>query len=87
MLLVCKPNVISAIVNLYRPDIREIHRILSRAMKDMGVDDWLINTMSQLFDLYRKGYASQVYPAVEEVIGRNPKSFSQFAKDYSQAFN
>jgi len=55
-------------------------------MKDMGVDDWLINTMSQLFDLYRKGYASQVYPAVEEVIGRNPKSFSQFAKDYAQAF-
>ena len=56
------------------------------AMKDMGVDDWLVGTMLQLFDLYRRGYASQVTSAVEEIIGRKPISFSQFAKDYAQAF-
>jgi hypothetical protein len=55
-------------------------------MKDMGVDDWLVSTMLQLFDLYRRGYASQVTSAVEEIIGRKPISFSQFAKDYAQAF-
>jgi hypothetical protein len=60
--------------------------VIRRAIKDMGVDDWLVTTMSQLFDLYRKGYASQVSSTVEEVIGRKPISFSQFAKDYSQAF-
>jgi hypothetical protein len=54
-------------------------------MKDMGMDDWLVTTMSQLFDLYRKAYASQVSSTVE-VIGRKPISFSQFAKDYAQAF-
>ena len=41
-------------------------------MKDMGWDDWLINTTLQLFDLYRKGYASQVSSTIEEVLGRNP---------------
>jgi len=55
-------------------------------MKDMGWDDWLINTTLQLFDLYRKGYASQVSSTVEEILGRNPISFSQFAKDYAWAF-
>jgi hypothetical protein len=39
-----------------------------------------------LFDLYRKGYASQVSSTIGEVIGRKPISFSQFAKDYDQAF-
>jgi len=55
-------------------------------MKQMGWDDWLINTTLQLFDLYRKGYASQVSSTVEEILGRNPISFSQFAKDYAWAF-
>jgi uncharacterized protein YbjT (DUF2867 family) len=55
-------------------------------MKDMGWGDWLINTTLQLFDLYRKGYASQVSSAVEEVLARKPISFPQFAKDYASAF-
>lgn len=55
-------------------------------MKDMGWDDWLINTTLQLFDLYRKGYASQVSSTIEELLGRKPISFPQFAKDYAQAF-
>lgn len=55
-------------------------------MKEMGWDDWLINTTLQLFDLYRKGYASQVSSTVEEILVRNPISFSQFAKDYAWAF-
>lgn len=61
-------------------------RILRLGMKDMGWDDWLINTTLQLFDLYRKGYASQVYSTIEEILGRKPRSFPQFAKDYAQAF-
>jgi hypothetical protein len=55
-------------------------------MKDMGWDDWLINTTLQLFDLYRKGYASEVSSTIEEVLGRNPISFSQFVKDHAWAF-
>jgi uncharacterized protein YbjT (DUF2867 family) len=55
-------------------------------LKAMGWDDWLVNTTLQLFDLYRKGYASRVSSEVEEILGRRPTSFTQFAKDYAQAF-
>jgi uncharacterized protein YbjT (DUF2867 family) len=56
------------------------------AMKEMGMSDWLINTISELHDYFRKGNASQVSSAVEDVTGKKPISFSQFAKDYAEAF-
>lgn len=56
------------------------------AMKEMGMDDWLINTISELANYFKKGYASQVSSAVEEVTGKKPLSFSQFANDYAQLF-
>jgi uncharacterized protein YbjT (DUF2867 family) len=56
------------------------------AMKETGMNDWLINTISELSDYFRKGYGSQVSSAVEEITGKKPISFSQFAKDYTEAF-
>ena len=56
------------------------------AMKEIGMSDWLIITVSELSDYFRKGKASEVSPAVEEVTGRKPISFSQFANDYADAF-
>jgi hypothetical protein len=55
------------------------------AMKEMGMDDWLINTISELYNYFRKGYASQVSSGVE-VTGKKPISFAQFAKDYAEIF-
>jgi hypothetical protein len=52
----------------------------------MVMDDWLINTISELFNYFRKGYASQVYSGVEEITGKKPTTFAQFAKDYVEAF-
>ena len=57
-----------------------------RGMKDMGMDEWFINIAMELFDNYRKGYASQVYDAVESITGNKPVSFSQFTMDYAGAF-
>lgn len=56
------------------------------AMKEIGMSDWLINTVSELFDYFRKGKASEISSAVEEVTGNKPISFSQFANDYVDAF-
>jgi uncharacterized protein YbjT (DUF2867 family) len=56
------------------------------AMKEIGMSEWLINTVSELSDYFRKGKASEISPAVEEVTGKKPISFSQFAKDYAEAF-
>jgi uncharacterized protein YbjT (DUF2867 family) len=56
------------------------------AMKEIGMSDWLINTVSELSDYFRKGKASEISSAVEEVTGNKPISFSQFANDYIDAF-
>ena len=56
------------------------------AMKEIGMSDWLINTVSELSEYFRKGKASEISPAVEDVTGKKPISFSQFAKDYAEAF-
>lgn len=39
-------------------------------MKEIGMSDWLINTVSELCDYFRKGKASEISSAVEEVTGR-----------------
>lgn len=55
-------------------------------IKEMDIDDWLINTIFELYNYFRKGYASQVTSAVEEVTGKKSISFTRFASDYSEAF-
>jgi uncharacterized protein YbjT (DUF2867 family) len=55
-------------------------------MKEAGLDDWLINTISDLCTVFRKGYASEVSSAVEEVTGKKATTFVEFAKDYADAF-
>jgi uncharacterized protein YbjT (DUF2867 family) len=56
------------------------------AMKGAGLNDWLINTISDLYGYFRKGYASQVSSAIEAVKGSKAITFGQFAKDYVDAF-
>jgi hypothetical protein len=42
--------------------------------------------MRKLYSITRMGYVSQISSAVDEVTGRRPISFSQFAKDYAESF-
>ena len=56
------------------------------AMKEMGMDEWLISTISELSNYFKKGHASQVSSSVEDVTGRRPISFSQFGNDYAEVF-
>jgi uncharacterized protein YbjT (DUF2867 family) len=58
----------------------------SKGMKDMGVDEWTINSMVELFGITRAGYLSEISPAVEQVTSNKPITFSQFARDYAGAF-
>lgn len=56
------------------------------AIKGIGMNDWLINKISDSYTYFRKGYALQVSSAVEEVTEKKPITFAQFAKDYAEAF-
>jgi uncharacterized protein YbjT (DUF2867 family) len=57
-----------------------------RKKNEIGLNDWWLTLMLEAFYSFRKGYHSQVFSTVEEVTGKNPISFSQFAKDYAEAF-
>jgi uncharacterized protein YbjT (DUF2867 family) len=58
-----------------------------KGMKDIGWDEWRINFLIELYNIIRLGYLSEVYSSpVEEITGKRAISFSQFAKDYAEAF-
>jgi hypothetical protein len=54
--------------------------VARNGMKAIGLDKWFIDSMIELYDISRKGYASEVSPAVEQITGRKSRSFSQFVK-------
>jgi hypothetical protein len=55
-------------------------------MKELGMDDWLINTILELYSYFRKGCASKVSSEVKEVTGKKPTPFAQFANECVEAF-
>jgi uncharacterized protein YbjT (DUF2867 family) len=57
-----------------------------KGMKEMGMEDWLADAMVEQFYSIRAGYASQTTTVVEQITGRKPIPFSQFAKDYAEVF-
>jgi len=57
-----------------------------KGLKEIGMDDWFINSMMELYAIVRAGYASDLSSAVEELTGKKPISFSQFARDYADSF-
>jgi uncharacterized protein YbjT (DUF2867 family) len=58
-----------------------------KGMRDIGWDEWRINFLIELYNIIRLGYLSDVFSStVEEVTRKRATSFSQFAKDYAEAF-
>jgi hypothetical protein len=64
----------------------EEYAAVKRPTISSGADDWTINSMIELFGITRTGYLSKISPAVEQVTGNKPTTFSQFARDYASAF-
>jgi len=61
--------------------------VAREAMKKLGMTDWHIDCIIELFNISKAGYLSDIYPDVEEVTGKKPISISQFARDYVDSFN
>lgn len=55
-------------------------------MKAAGLPDWAIESMIELYEFQRDGRAERVSGAVEEIAGRAPFSFDDFARDNAAAF-
>jgi hypothetical protein len=51
-----------------------------------GFPEWQADGLIEDYAHYRRGEASAVSIAVEDVTGRPPRSFREFVQDYKQAF-
>ena len=58
-----------------------------KAMKKMGMEDWLIDALIEFYNVIKSGDASQSTAVVEQITGRKPISFEQFVRDYASSFN
>jgi uncharacterized protein YbjT (DUF2867 family) len=67
-------------VNITEEDAR-------KAMKKMGMEDWLIDALLEIYSLIRSGNASQTTTVVEQITGRKPISLEQFVRDNANFFN
>lgn len=57
-----------------------------QGMQSAGMPDLIVDTLLELYASYKAGQASTLSPAVEQVTGKQPISFEQFARDYAEAF-
>jgi uncharacterized protein YbjT (DUF2867 family) len=56
------------------------------ALADLGFPAWQADGLLEEFAMYRRGEATGVEPGVREALGRPPRSFDEFARDYAPLF-
>lgn len=52
-----------------------------KAMRELGMPGWTVDAIMELHGIARGGYASGVTSTVEDLTGKKPITFEQFAKD------
>ncbi len=56
------------------------------AILGMGAPELTADIMVQLYTMISEGKADMVSPAASEILGREPRSFDQFAQDFAPMF-
>ena len=60
---------------------------MEASLRDAGMDPWFAEGLAELYACVRdSGLASEVTDTTEQLLGRKPTSFRQFAVDYRSAF-
>ena len=60
---------------------------MEASLRDAGMDPWFAEGLAELYAWIRdSGLASEVTGTVEQLLGRKPNSFRQFAIDHRSAF-
>ncbi len=60
--------------------------VVRQGMQDAGMPELTVNALLELYASYKAGQAATVSPVVEQVTGKQPISFEQFAKDYAEVW-
>jgi uncharacterized protein YbjT (DUF2867 family) len=57
-----------------------------KALTDYQMPGWMVDAMMELYSISKAGYTASVTPAVQEILGRPPRSFAEFARDNAAAW-
>ena len=47
-------------------------KMLRKAMNGIGMEDWLIDGMMELYSIIKDGHAEQITNTVEQILGKKP---------------
>jgi uncharacterized protein YbjT (DUF2867 family) len=56
------------------------------SMRKAGMPDWNVSTLIELYQFFASGAAARTTDTIQQVIGRPPIRFEQFARDHASAF-
>ena len=56
------------------------------ALADLGFPAWQADGLLEEFAMYRRNEAAEVESGVRDALGRPPRSFDDFARDYASQF-
>jgi hypothetical protein len=56
------------------------------ALLDFGIPRWQADGLLEDYAHYRRCEAAVVAPVVNNVVGRTPRSFAEFAREHAAAF-
>jgi uncharacterized protein YbjT (DUF2867 family) len=56
------------------------------ALADLNFPAWQADGLLEEFAMYRRGEAAGVETGVLDALGRSPRSFEEFARDYAPQF-
>jgi hypothetical protein len=71
---------------LFRPSHVELDERMQAMLAALGFPAWQADGLLEEFAMYRRGEAAGVEPGVREALGRPPRSFDEFARDYASLF-
>jgi uncharacterized protein YbjT (DUF2867 family) len=56
------------------------------SMRKSGMPDWNVSTLLELYRFFASGAAARTTDTIQQLIGRPPVRFEQFARDFASAF-
>jgi hypothetical protein len=56
------------------------------ALIQHGTPEWQADGLVEEFAMYRRGEASGIESGVQDALGRPPRTFAEFARDYASRF-
>jgi hypothetical protein len=59
---------------------------MQAALADLGFPPWQADGLLEEFAMYRRGEAAGVESGGREALGRPPRAFNEFARDYAPLF-